>query len=41
MIRFEQLKSKPAMPKCLTGLALEGFLALLPTFAGAYANHLD
>ncbi len=36
MIRFEQLKTKPAMMKCLTGLTVEGFLALLPAFAAAY-----
>jgi hypothetical protein len=41
MIRFEQLKNKPAMLKCLTGLTVEGFLALLPAFAVAYANDLD
>jgi DDE superfamily endonuclease/Helix-turn-helix of DDE superfamily endonuclease len=36
MIRFEQLKNKPAMLKCLTGLTVEGFLALLPAFEVAY-----
>lgn len=41
MIRFEQLKTKPAVLKCLTGLTVEGFLALLPTFAVAYGVHLD
>lgn len=36
MIRFEQLKNKPAMLRCLTGLSVEGFLALLPAFETAY-----
>ena len=36
MIRFEQLKNKPAMLKCLTGRTVEGFLALLPAFEAAY-----
>jgi DDE superfamily endonuclease/Helix-turn-helix of DDE superfamily endonuclease len=36
MIRFEPLKNKPAMLNCLTGLTLEGFMALLPTFEAAY-----
>jgi hypothetical protein len=41
MIRFEQLKNKPAMLKCLTGLTIEGFLALLPAFSVAYVDDLD
>lgn len=41
MIRFEQLKTKPAMLKCLTGLTVEGFLALLSAFAVAYGVHLE
>jgi len=41
MIRFEQLKTKPAMLKCLTGLTVEGFLALLPAFAAAYDVDLN
>jgi len=41
MIHFEQLKNRPALLKCLTGLTVEGFLALLPAFAVAYANDLD
>jgi hypothetical protein len=40
MIHFEQLKNKPAMLKCLTGLTLEGFLALLPAFKVAYVQAL-
>ncbi len=36
MIRFEQLKNKPAMLKCLTGLTVEGFLALWPACEVAY-----
>jgi hypothetical protein len=36
MNRFEQLKTKPARMKCLTGLTVEGFVALLPAFAAAY-----
>jgi hypothetical protein len=36
MIHFEQLKNKPAMLKSLTGLSLEGFMALLPAFEVAY-----
>jgi hypothetical protein len=41
MIRFDQLKNKPAMLKCLTGLTVEGFLALLPAFAVAYNVDLN
>ncbi len=44
MICFEQLKHKPALLKCLTGLTVEGFVALLAAFAAAYAvelNHRD
>jgi hypothetical protein len=41
MIRFEQLKNKPTMLKCLTGLTVEGFLAVLPAFSVAYVDHLD
>jgi hypothetical protein len=41
MICFEQLKSKPAMLKCLTGLTVEGFMALLPAFVVAYAVDWD
>jgi len=41
MIGFEQLKNKPAMVKCLTGLTVEGFLALLPAFAAAYDVELN
>lgn len=41
MIRFEQLKNKPALLKCLTGLSVEGFMGLLPAFEQAYAVALD
>lgn len=41
MIQFEQLKNKPAMLKCLTGLTIEGFLALLAAFSVAYVDDLD
>ncbi len=41
MIRFEPLKNKPAMLKCLTGLTMEGFQALLPAFAAAYEVALN
>ena len=41
MIGFEQLKSKPALMKCLTGLTVEGFLALLSAFEAAYFADLD
>jgi len=40
MIHFDQLKNKPAMLKCLTGLTVEGFMALLPAFEVAYAADL-
>jgi len=40
MIHFEQLKNKPAMVKCLTGLTLEGFMGLLPAFEVAYTTDL-
>jgi hypothetical protein len=40
MIRFDQLKNKPAMMKCLTGLSVGGFLALLPAFEAAYEADL-
>jgi len=40
MMRFEQLKNKPAMMKCLTGLTAEGFMALLPAFRVAYEADL-
>ena len=36
MIHYEALKNKPAMLKCLTGLTVEGFKALLGAFAVAY-----
>jgi hypothetical protein len=41
MIRFEQLKTKPALMKCLTGLTVEGFRALLASFEIAYQAALD
>jgi hypothetical protein len=40
MIHFEQLKNKPIMLKCLTGLTVEGFQALLPAFEVAYEADL-
>lgn len=40
MIHFAQLNNKPAMLKCLTGLSVEGFLALLPAFTVAYEADL-
>ncbi len=40
MLGYEQLKSKPALLKCLTGLTVEGFVALLPAFEAAYAADL-
>jgi DDE superfamily endonuclease/Helix-turn-helix of DDE superfamily endonuclease len=40
MIHFEQLKNKPALLKCLTGLSVEGFLALLLAFEVAYEGDL-
>lgn len=40
MIRFEQLKNKPALLKCLTVLTVEGFLALLAAFEVAYEADL-
>jgi hypothetical protein len=36
MIHFDQLKNKPTLLKCLTGLTVEGFLALLSAFEVAY-----
>jgi hypothetical protein len=36
MLGFEQVKSKRGLLKCLTGLSLEGFEALLLAFAAAY-----
>src|SRR3972149_4341610 len=36
MIRFEQLKNKPQMLSCLSGLSLAAFMALLPAFEAAY-----
>ena len=36
MIGFEQLRHKPRLVKCLTGLSLEGFKALLAAFKVAY-----
>jgi hypothetical protein len=41
MICFGQLKNKPAMLKWLTGLTVEGFVALLPAFAVAYDSALN
>jgi hypothetical protein len=40
MIRFEQLKTKPEMLKCLTGLSMAGFLEMLPAFGAAYEHDL-
>jgi len=40
MLRFETLKKKPAMVKCLTGETVEGFLALLAAFEVAYEQEL-
>jgi len=41
MIRFEQLKNKPALMKCLTGLTVEGFMSLLVAFERAYEVDLS
>ena len=41
MIHFEQLKTKPALMRCLTGLTVEGFGELLPAFATAYKVALN
>ncbi len=40
MIRFEQLKTKPQILNCLTGLSMAGFLELLPAFGAAYETDL-
>jgi len=40
MIRYEGLKNKPAMMKCLTGMTIEGFQALLPAFEVAYESEV-
>ena len=40
MIRFEQLKNKPQILSCLTGLSLAAFLELLPAFGAAYETDL-
>jgi hypothetical protein len=40
MLRFEPLKTNPAMLHCLTGLTVEGFRALLPAFEAAYIADL-
>jgi hypothetical protein len=40
MIHFAQLKNKPAMLKSLTGLSVEGLVALLPVFEVAYEADL-
>lgn len=40
MIRFEQLKNKPQMLSCLTGLSLTAFVELLPAFGVAYETDL-
>jgi len=40
MIRFDQLKNNAVMMKCLTGLSLAGFVALLPAFEAAYEADL-
>jgi hypothetical protein len=37
MFHFDQLKNQPALLKCLTGLTVEGFMALWPAFEVAYA----
>jgi hypothetical protein len=37
MIRFERLMNKPGLLRCLTGLNLVGFRALLKDFRAAYA----
>src|ERR1051326_1019136 len=41
MLHFEQLKHKPEVLKCLTGLTVEGFEGLLEGFEAAYAAALD
>jgi hypothetical protein len=40
MIRFEQLKSKPQMLSCLTGLSLTAFMELQVAFGAAYEKDL-
>jgi hypothetical protein len=41
MITFKQLKSKPPIFRCLTGLRLKAFNELLPAFRQAYEEDLD
>ncbi len=41
MLHFEQLKHKPDVLKCLTGLSVEGFQVLLVAFEAAYGAALD
>ena len=41
MIRYWELKKKPAIFRSFTGLSLKGFQALLPAFYQAYEDDLD
>jgi hypothetical protein len=41
MIRYRELKKKPAIFRSMTGLSLKGFGALLPAFYHAYEDDLD
>jgi len=41
MIRYRELKKKPAVFRSMTGLSLKGFGALLPAFYQAYEDDLD
>src|SRR4030067_2362180 len=40
MLRYEGLKNKPKLFKCLTGLSVEAFNKLLPAFRQAYQEDL-
>ena len=40
MLRYEQLKNKPKLFKCLTGLTVEAFNKLMPAFRRAYEEDL-
>jgi hypothetical protein len=40
MLRYERLKNKHALVKCLTGLTVEAFKRLLPAFRRAYEEDL-
>jgi hypothetical protein len=41
MIRYRELKKKPAVFRSMTGLSPKGFWALLPAFSQAYEGDLD